>query len=123
MNPLRWRKMSWAILVWTAIFVVWTVAGTSGTGNEIDECVAEGVLSRSECEAAIGVGTGIGVTLIWLLWFVGFIVLSIIWFMTRRRGRLCPACGEDVKKGGTTCGSCGYDFAAAVRPAQADAVE
>ena len=32
------------------------------------------------------IGTGIGVTLIGGLWFVGFLVLSIVWFMTRPRG-------------------------------------
>ncbi|MGH2981676.1 MAG: zinc ribbon domain-containing protein [Solirubrobacterales bacterium] len=40
--------------------------------------------------------------------------------MTRPRGRDCPSCGENVKKGQTACPDCGYDFAAAatrVRPA------
>jgi hypothetical protein len=56
------------------------------------------------------VGTGIGVALVIFLWFFGFVVLSIIWFMTRRKGRTCPHCGEDVQKGQTACKKCGYDF-------------
>lgn len=48
--------------------------------------------------------------LIIVLWFFGFVILSIVWFMTRRKGRVCPHCGEDVKKGRTACQKCGYDF-------------
>jgi len=51
-----------------------------------------------------------------VLWFFGFIVLSLIWFMTRRKGRTCPHCGEDVKKGRTTCKNCGYDFTIGGKP-------
>jgi hypothetical protein len=33
--------------------------------------------------------------------------------MTRPRGRTCPACGEDVKRGRVTCQKHRHDFAAA----------
>jgi hypothetical protein len=99
--------MSWAILIWTGIFILWTIVGVSDRASE--DCPPGDQL----CIDASDVGTGIGVALIWMLWFIGFLVLSIIWFMTRRKGRVCPACGEDVKKGRTTCKKCGHDFAAA----------
>ena len=58
-------------------------------------------------ESDIGVG--------W--WLLVFIVLSIVWFMTRRRGRMtCPHCGKDVKKGRTDCKKCGYDFTTGTAP-------
>ena len=64
-------------------------------------------------------GTGIGVAMIIVLWFIVFVVLSLIWLMTRPSKRACPACGEDVKKGRTKCKSCGHDFAAVATPAVA----
>jgi hypothetical protein len=118
MNPLRWRKMTWLILVFSAVMLVWLVGGAASnpdvTRAEVAECAEGGFFTEEECrdtlEAAGDIGTGIGVSLIFLLWFVGFVTLSIVWFMTRRPGRICPHCGEDVKKGRTTCRSCGYDF-------------
>jgi hypothetical protein len=90
------------------------------TQAEIADCTEGGLFTEEECRetlnAASDVGTGIGVTLIFVLWFIGFIILSIIWFMTRRRGRMCPHCGEDVKKGRTTCKNCGYDFTIGGKP-------
>lgn len=103
----RWRKMTWVLLLWTAIFAIWVIAGASSAncGELQDE------FSKAGCDA----GTGIGIALVFLLWFIGFLVLSLIWFMTRPRGRTCPACGENVKRGRTTCPNCGHDFAALAR--------
>jgi hypothetical protein len=103
--------MTWVILIWTAIFVVWTIAGISDRGSQ--DCAPHDSL----CQNASDTGTGIGVALIWMLWFVGFVVLSIIWFMTRLRGeRQCPVCGSTVKRGQTSCPRCGYDFRAGLVP-------
>lgn len=131
MNPLRWRKMTWAIVVFSVLMLIWAIAGAASnpgvTEAEIQNCVADGLFTRQECqdtlEAASDVGTGIGVTLIFILWFIGFIILSIVWFMTRRRGRICPHCGEDVKKGRTTCKNCGYDFTIGGKPPAARETE
>jgi ribosomal protein L37AE/L43A len=46
-------------------------------------------------------------------------VLALVWLMTRRRARICPHCGEDVKKGRTTCQKCGYDFTIGGKPPEA----
>jgi hypothetical protein len=117
MNPLRWRKMTWVLNIWNVIFLIWIIAGSvSGAHHAAKDCAHPGVLTRQECLDASHAGTGIGVALIFLLWFLGFVVLSIIWFMTRRKGRICPHCGEDVKKGRTTCKKCGYDFTTGTNP-------
>jgi hypothetical protein len=116
----RWRKMTWLFLIVNALFVLWIATGVNERGSKdcaTDSAVTSGILTVEECIAASDVGTGIGVALIIVLWFFVFVVLSIIWLMTRPRGRTCPACGEDVKKGRTTCPKCSYDFAAAARPA------
>lgn len=102
----RWRKMTWAIWIVNALFLIWIIAGISSRPST--DCAPGDEL----CVNARDAGTGIGVALIILLWFFVFVVMAIIWFMTRRRNRTCPVCGEDVKKGLTKCKTCGHDFAA-----------
>lgn len=113
-NPLRWRKMTWVLLLFTGLMAVWIVSATSQADCEKELSSA----SQSGCE----IGTGLGVTFLFLLWFVGFLILSIVWLMSRggsnRAQRLCPVCGSQVKPGKTACQKCGYDFAAAARPVQ-----
>lgn len=116
MNPLRWRKMTWVLNIWNLIFLIWLIAGISDRASK--NCPPNDNL----CTSASDVGTGIGVALILFLWFMGFIILSIVWFMSRRRGRICPHCGEDVKKGQTACKKCGYDFTLGGNPQLAGGV-
>jgi len=114
----RWRKMTWVFLIVNALFVLWVAVGISSRASEdcaTDPSVTSGVLTESECIAASDVGTGIGVALIFVLWFFVFVVVSLIWLMSRPKRRSCPVCGEDVKKGRTTCQNCGHDFAAAAK--------
>lgn len=116
--------MTWAILIFSVLMLVWIVAGVASNPSvsdaEIADCTEGGFFTEAQCrdtlEAAGDVGTGIGVGLLVMLWIVGFLFLSIIWFMSRRRGRICPHCGEDVKKGRTTCKDCGYDFTIGGKP-------
>ncbi len=114
---LGMRKMSWLLLVWCALVLVWAIGGVAGNdcGSEVTE------LNRSACEA----GTGIGVALIMFVGFIGFVFFSLIWLMTRPKGRDCPACGEKAKKGVRVCKDCGFDFAAAAigGPHAAEAAE
>jgi hypothetical protein len=103
----RWRKATWALVIWCAIILILAIAGAAG-----NECADESTeLNRSACEA----GTGIGVLLILFIGFFGFVFFSLIWLMTRPSKRQCPACGEDVRKGLRECQSCGFDFATIAR--------
>lgn len=112
------RKTSWALIAWTALFVVWIVAAIAG--NDCASQAGDEFISDQTARDACAVGTGIGVALIFFLWFIGFIVLSIVWFLTRNRStRDCPACGKGVKRGIVQCGACGYDFRQGQRPASA----
>jgi hypothetical protein len=101
----HWRKMTWVLIVWSVLIVVWMIAGAAG--NDCGSQTTE--LNQNACDT----GTGIGVALIGLLGFFGFVFLSLIWLMTRPKGRDCPVCGEKVKKGRTECLNCGHDFAVA----------
>jgi hypothetical protein len=117
LNPLNWRKMTWVLGIWNTIFLIWIVGGVhSNNVQTAKDCAHDQVLSQQACTTASNVGTGIGVALILMLWFIGFIVISLVWFMTRPRHRVCQVCGSDVKKGRTVCKSCGFDFAAAALP-------
>src|SRR5436190_16419996 len=107
----HWRKMTWVLIIWSAFILIWAIAG--GASNKCGEEATR--LNQQACEA----GTGIGVAIILLIGFFGFVFLALIWFMTRPKGRECPVCGELVKKGRTTCQECGYDFGSRRGPAVA----
>lgn len=62
--------MTWVLILWCALILVWMIGGASSAN-----CDGDGA-----CEA----GTGIGVALIALVGFFGFVFLSIIWFMRRK---------------------------------------
>ncbi len=85
----HWRKMTWVLLGWVGLIVLWIVVGAKSAIDETAAaaCAAEsdGFLTVEDCTAAQEIGTGIGVALILGLGFVGFVVLSIVWFMTRPR--------------------------------------
>jgi hypothetical protein len=96
----NFRKATWAIIIWCALILIWAIAGGASSDCGTDTTY------QGACEA----GTGIGVILILILGFFGFVFLSLIWLMSRPKSRLCPQCGNDVKKGLISCPSCGLDF-------------
>ena len=64
--------MTWAILFWSALMLVWAIARANRAQNAID-CASESTAElRRLCEGATDVGTGIGVAMIFGLWFPGF---------------------------------------------------
>ena len=104
----HWRKMSWVILAWNALMVIWIIVGLAAAHNTAN-C---GSLSQQACQDATNVGAGIGVMALVFLWLVVDVLLAIIWLVTKPRGqRDCLVCGNVVKRGLTTCKACGYDFA------------
>lgn len=115
MKRPRWRKMTWVLFIWSAVILVWAIAGGASAANQCAHQTGNAYLSASTAQSACNAGTGIGVAAILGLGFFGFVFLSLIWFMTRPKGRDCPVCGVSVKRGKTACASCGHDFAAAVR--------
>ena len=106
----HWRKATWAVVIWNVLMGLWIASGVSATSNNCAGRVGDDLTT---CQAATAIGAGIGITFIVIIWFLGFVVLSLIWLMSRPQRRLCPVCGEQVKKGPTACPKCGYNFAAA----------
>lgn len=76
----RWRKATWAIVVFSALMLVWIVAGV---GAVSDNCAGKTGDALEACQAGTAIGGGIGVTILIFIWFIGFIVLGLIWLMSR----------------------------------------
>lgn len=105
----NWRKFTWFILVVQVLFLVWIVAGVGDAANNCDGEVGDAL---ELCQAGTAIGAGIGVGIIIFLWAFVDIILGLIWLVTNRGQRDCPVCGRAVKKGKTSCGKCGHNFAA-----------
>jgi hypothetical protein len=113
MRRPKWRKMTWFIVIVNILFLIWLIAGTGAAASNCEGLVGD---ELDICEAGTAVGATIGAGIIIFLWVLVDIILGILWLVTNRGRRVCPACGEDVKRGVTVCPSCGHDFAAAARP-------
>lgn len=109
----HWRKMTWVIWLWCAAIIVWAVAGGGSAANSCTHKRGDAFLNAHDAQQACQAGAGIGIAIILVIGFFGFVFLAFIWLMSRPRGRTCPVCGENVKRGRTTCKACGHDFAAA----------
>src|SRR5437879_10658837 len=94
---LHWRKMTWALWIWSAVFTVWIIAAISTRTSK--DCPPGNQL----CTDASDTGTGLAVVLLILLWFLGFVVFSLILFMSCANHRECLACGSDVRTCICTC--------------------
>lgn len=76
----RWRKATWAIVLFSALMLIWIVVGVSSVS---DNCAGMSGQDLVNCQAATAIGGGIGVTFLVIVWFLGFIVLGLIWLMSR----------------------------------------
>jgi len=117
MNPFRWRKMTWVMALWVATTIGFIVlVNNVGVDDTRADCIAEATtaVERSLCDSATTIAGAAWTVIAVVLGFIGFFILTVIWFATRSK-RHCPACGRDVKKDQTTCRKCGFDLAAAAR--------
>jgi len=77
------RTFAKVIIGINILFVIWIVAGVGGTDDYCDDPDNRGVLTVGECEAARGVGTGLGVALICGLWGFTDIILLVLYLVTQ----------------------------------------
>lgn len=61
----NWRGMTWVILGWTALIAVWAAWSVTSAAN------------------ASGAVVALGLSFMFGVWLIGFLVLSIVWFMRR----------------------------------------
>lgn len=108
------RKMTWVIIIFNIIMLVWLVGGVGSAADDAN-CEEEATQSLQEaCEAGTAIGTSLGAGIIIFLWVAGVVILGVLWLVTnRKKTRECPVCGTDVKKGVTECRKCGHDFRSA----------
>lgn len=106
----RWRVLTWILIAFNLLMLVWLIAGLAGAGGRCAGLVGD---ELEACKAGTAIGTGIGAALIAVIWVVGGFILGMIWLVTGRNVRKCPVCGRRVKKGLTACPHCGHDFRAA----------
>lgn len=81
----KWRKATWALVIWCTLILVWAIAGGGSAANECANEAGTEYLSAESAQSACEVGAGIGIILILIIGFFGFIVLSLIWLMSRPR--------------------------------------
>lgn len=74
------RVVTWVILIWTALMGVGILAAFLGIGGD---CAGLTGGELSACQADAWVRGGIGLTLLLLLWFIVFLPLAIVWFVSR----------------------------------------
>lgn len=110
MNPIKWRKLTWVIWIFTTLMIAWMLIDARDTSGRCS-VYEMGTADYADCLLAANRDMGLDVRLL-IIWFVGLLVLSSIWLMTRGSKRTCPACGHDLTKGQTVCKKCGYDYAA-----------
>ena len=79
----HWRKMTWAIIAWCTLILIWAVAGGASSANNCSHQNGNLYLSARSAQNACDAGTGIGVALILVVGFCGFVVLALIWIMSR----------------------------------------
>ena len=103
----QWRILTWVILAFNLLMLIWLVAGL---GSAADNCAGEVGDAKDACEAGTAIGAGLAGFFIILLWALGDVILGVIWLVTRGNKRSCPVCGNSIKKGQMRCASCGYDF-------------
>jgi hypothetical protein len=76
------RVFMWVILAINALFLWWIIAGVS---SNADNCAGEVGQALEDCQAATGIGTGIGVIFIIFLWAMVDVILGVLYIVTRKR--------------------------------------
>jgi len=102
------RPLSWVIIVINILFAIWLFGGVGSAVS--DSCTGMTGDDLTACQAGSAIGAGIGGFIIMVLWVMVDIILLVIFLVTKKKGRECPACGRKVKVGLTKCEKCGHDF-------------
>ena len=78
-----WRKMTWVIIAWSALVVVGGLAISGHTANKFTSSCQNTLGASSLCQQVGAQTASQQFEHIMKIGVVGFIILSILWFMTR----------------------------------------
>lgn len=81
----HWRGMTHLIILWCVLVFIWAVVGGVRSANTCSHQTGNLYLTAGAAKNACEAGAGIGIGIILLIGFCGFVVLSLIWLMTRPR--------------------------------------
>ncbi len=109
----NWRFMTWVILGFNLLMLAWLIGGLASTASNCDGLSGAAL---DACDAGTAIGATIGAGIIVFFWVAGDLILGLLWLVTGRSHRECPACGSRVKRGRTICVRCGHDFSVAFHP-------
>lgn len=80
-----WRKMTWVLIAWSVLVVLGGLVISGHTSNQLTSACQQSLGGDSLCQQ-VGSQTGAAqFDHILKLGVIGFVVLSIVWFMTRPR--------------------------------------
>ncbi|MFK4069154.1 hypothetical protein [Streptomyces sp. NPDC029674] len=77
----HWRPLTWVILAFNLLMLLWLVAGVNAASSEGEKCVGKA------CEAGNDIGTLIGTGVILFFWMAGAVILAVIWLVTNANFR------------------------------------
>ncbi len=80
-----WRKMTWVLIAWSTLIVVGSLVAS---GHTVDRTTAEcqSTLGTSGmCQEAASATGAAQLEHLMKIGVVGFVVLSLVWFMTRQK--------------------------------------
>lgn len=83
----HWRKMTWVLWIWVGLTILFTVGVNTWANNDVREtCIGDAF----ECDTAVSIASGVLTAIGVVIGFLGFFALSLVWLMTRPRGRGDP---------------------------------
>jgi len=85
------RRFGWIIIAFNVYFLYAFSKGVVELGND---------------DLAVGVYAVMSL----FLWAIINVILYVLYRVTARKQRKCPACDSNVKTGLTTCPKCNFDF-------------
>ena len=98
------RPFGWFIIAVNLLFA-WMLFGGVGSVARDTDCGGE-----SACETGTALGLGFASIFLLFIWMVIDFILLVIFLVTNKKKRECPACATNMPVGTTTCSKCGFSF-------------
>ncbi|WP_411104171.1 hypothetical protein [Streptomyces sp. cmx-4-9] len=83
----HWRLLTWVVLLFNAVMLLWLVVGLAGASDAGEECRDETADLSEACRLGNDIGTALGAGLIIFLWMAGAVILGVVWLVTNSRKR------------------------------------